>query len=154
MSLDSVKKHLKEYNLEKNIIHDDNSTATVEEAAIALGCRPKDIAKTMAFDVDGKTIVIVVAGDKKIDNSKYKGYFHKKAKMLAAEEVEPRTSHLLGGVCPFGLPDNVEVYLDKSLKEFEFVYPAAGTPHDAVKITIEDLEKVTNHPEWIDVVKD
>lgn len=109
--------------------------------------------KTLSFKVSDNPILIVMAGDVKIDNAKYRGYFHEKAKMLQPEEVDTLIGHPIGGVCPFGVSNNVKVYLDESLKRFEFVYPACGSPHNAIKITIKELEETTNYPEWIDVCK-
>jgi len=153
MSVLSVYNHLKEYNMEDRIINLDLSIATVELAAKNLGCGEEEIAKTMSFQIDDKYMVIVVAGDMKIDNAKYRHEFHKKAKMVASSDVEDIIGHPVGGVCPFGLNDGVLVYLDESLKRFDYVYPAAGSIDKAIKVTIEELEKVTNYVKWIDVCK-
>ena len=129
------------------------SSATVELAAKALNCKPERIAKTLSFKVDEQPILIVVAGDAKIDNAKYKAKFNKKAKMLAFEEVETIIGHAVGGVCPFAINDGIKVYLDESLKRFETVYPACGSSNSAIELTIEELEKYSNYISWVDVCK-
>ena len=130
------------------------SSATVEEAAKAVNCKEEEIAKTLSFLVEEKPIVIVIAGDKKIDNSKYKAEFHSKAKMIPLDNVEKLIGHEVGGVCPFGIKENIQVYLDISLKRFSIVYPACGSSNSAIKLTIEELEKISNYKKWIDVCKD
>lgn len=154
MSLENAKEYLKGYGLENNIMEFNISSATVEEAAKALNCEEKEIAKTLSFLVNDEPILIVVAGDKKIDNPKYKAEFNTKAKMIPFDEVEGYTGHKPGGVCPFGIKENVKVYLDDSLKRFNVIYPACGSSNSAVKLTIEELEKVSNYEKWIDVCKD
>ena len=154
MSLENAKEYLKGYGLENNIMEFNTSSATVEEAAKALNCEEKEIAKTLSFLVNDEPILIVVAGDKKIDNSKYKAEFNTKAKMIPFDEVEGYTGHKPGGVCPFGIKENVKVYLDDSLKRFNVIYPACGSSNSAVKLTIEELEKVSNCEKWVDVCKD
>lgn len=153
MSLDSVREEFKKYGIEDRIIILNESSATVHLASVALGCTEAEIAKTMSFLVDEQPIVIVMAGDVKISNHKYKSFFHKKARMLHGEEVVEYTSHPIGGVCPFGLKDNVIIYLDESLKRFTNVYPACGSPNSAIKLTVSELEKYTNYKEWIDVTE-
>ena len=153
MSIDRVRKYFKEYKIEQNIIELTTSTATVKEAAESLGTEECRIAKTLSFIVEDKPILIVVAGDAKIDNSKYKGNFHTKAKMIPADLVETLIGHNIGGVCPFGINEGVTVYLDESLKRFEHVYPACGSSNSAIKLTIEELEKYSNYTTWIDVCK-
>lgn len=153
MPLIKVKEYLKQYGLENRILEFDVSSATVKEAAIALNCEEKLIAKTLSFIVDNSPVLIVTAGDQKIDNSKYKEEFHTKAKMVPFEEVETLIGHEIGGVCPFGINSNVKVYLDKSLKRFNYVYPACGSHNSAIKLTIEELEKTSNYERWIDVCK-
>jgi len=153
MSLETTKNHLKKYHMEDRIMIFDTSSATVKEAAEAIHCKEQEIAKTMSFLVEEDPIVIVVAGDVKIDNSKYKQEFHKKAKMVPAEDLISIIGHEMGGVGPFGLNDNVKVYLDESLKRFEYVYPACGSHNSAIKITIEELEKTSNYEKWVDVTK-
>ena len=153
MSLEKAKEYLKKYHLEENIILFEESSATVELAAKALHCKEEEIAKTLSFDVNNHPIVIVVAGDKKIDNAKYKEEFHTKAKMLAKEEVEEIIGHAVGGVCPFGVKKNVKVYLDVSLKEHKVVYPACGAYNSAIRLEVEQLEKIVSYEKWVDVCK-
>lgn len=153
MSIDKVRNYFKEYNIENNIIELSTSTATVKEAAESLGTEECRIAKTLSFIVEDKPILIVVAGDAKIDNSKYKGHFHTKAKMIPYEEVNNLIGHNPGGVCPFAINEGVTVYLDDSLKRFDYVYPACGSCNSAIKLTIEELEKYSNYTTWIDVCK-
>lgn len=125
----------------------------MELAAAALGCEPARIAKSLTFMVNDTPVMILAAGDVKIDNPKYKAQFGTKAKMLTAEQVSELIGHEVGGVCPFGINDGVEVYLDVSLKRFDHVYPACGSGNSAVKLTIEELEKCSGYKEWIDVSK-
>ena len=153
MSLEKAKEHLKKYELDKNVMEFTTSSATVQEAANAINCTEGEIAKTLSFLVDEKPIVIVVAGDAKIDNSKYKGEFHKKAKMIPFNKVENMIGHKVGGVCPFGIKEEVDIYLDVSLQKYKTIYPAAGSSNSAVKLTIKELEKASNYKEWIDVCK-
>ena len=117
----------------------------------AIGQKEQEIAKTMSFHVGDEVIVIVMAGDARIDNKKYKSFFHKKAKMLHGDEVESLTGHPVGGVCPFGLKEGIKVYLDESLERFDHVYPACGDPNSAIKLTIPELEKYAHQESWIDV---
>jgi prolyl-tRNA editing enzyme YbaK/EbsC (Cys-tRNA(Pro) deacylase) len=151
MSSESVRKQFEEAGIADRIMTFDSSSATVELAAEDIGCAPAEICKTMAFDVDGRTVLICMAGDARIANHAYKELFHKKAKMLKGDEVAERTSHPIGGVCPFGLPADCEVYLDESLKRFEYVYPACGSVNSAVKLTIPELEKYSGYKAWINV---
>ena len=153
MSLEKAKEHLKKFNLENNIMEFNTSSATVEDAAKALNCKEKEIAKTLSFLVNNEAILIVVAGDKKIDNTKYKAEFNTKARMIPFEEVEEYTGHKPGGVCPFGVKENVKVYLDESLKRFDIIYPACGSSNSAVKLSIEELEKTSNYEKWVNVCK-
>lgn len=153
MSLERVKDHLKQYAMEDRIIELDTSSATVELAADALGCQSRDIAKTLAFDVEGKTIVVVACGDARIDNAKFKNQFGKKPKMIHGEQVEERTGHAIGGVCPFGVKEGVQVYLDVSLRDLSKVYPACGSSNSCICMSIEELEKTTNFVAWVDVCK-
>ena len=131
----------------------DVSSATVELAAQALGCEPKMIAKTMGFMIDNDPILVVVAGNYKIDNAKYKHTFNVKAKMLKFEEVEEKIGHAVGGVCPFGINAGVKVFLDVSLKENEIVYPACGSSNSAIRLTIAELEQCSKYDAWVDVCK-
>ncbi len=154
MSLVNAKEYLKNIGLEDRIIELKEKTGTVKEAALALHCEEGDIAKTLSFLLDdNKAILILTAGDKKIDNQKYKEEFNTKAKMIPFELVNNYIGHEVGGVCPFGIKDGVDVYLDVSLKEHEIIYPACGSANSAVKLTIEDLEKSSNYLKWIDVCK-
>jgi len=153
MSLEKAKNHLKKYDLENRIMLFDVSTATVEEAAKALNCKNEEIVKTLSFIVEDKPILIAVAGDSKIDNAKFRLEFHTKAKMIPLDNVQELIGHSVGGVCPFGINDNVEVYLDNSLKRFKTIYPACGTANSAVKLTLEELEKASNYKKWVDVCK-
>ena len=150
---ETAKKHLKEYNLDDRIIEFPISTATVLEAANALKCTEGEIAKSLAFLLEDNPILIIAAGDKKIDNSKYKQTFHIKAKMIPFDQVEKLIGHAAGGVCPFGINDNINVYLDESLKQYTIVYPACGSPNSAVKLSILELEKASNYISWVDVCK-
>lgn len=154
MSLVKVKEYFKNFNMEDRIIELDVSSATVPLAAKALNCEEKEIAKSMSFKIDDKVIIIVSAGDARIDNSKYKAQFHKKASMLKFDEVEELTGHEVGGVCPFAINDNVTVYLDESLKRFTKVFPACGSANSAIGLSLEELEKYSNYKGWIDVCKD
>ena len=153
MSFERAKEYLKELGLENKVKEFPVSSATVEEAAKAVGCEEEKIAKTLSFIVEDKPILIVVAGDCKVDNSKYKAEFHKKAKMIPFTEVEELIGHSVGGVCPFGIKNGVTVYLDESLRRFDTVYPACGSSNSAVKLTIEKLEKTSKYEKWIDVCK-
>ena len=154
MSKASVIEHLKKYHMENRIITVNSSSATVKEAAEALGTEEARIAKTLSFKLKDKVILIVIKGDMKIDNAKYRHTFGEKAHMLSHDEVEELTGHPVGGVCPFGVKEGVDIYLDESLKVFDTVYPACGAPNNAIKISIPELEKVTNYPKWVDVCKE
>lgn len=154
MAIDKVKEYFKKYNMDNRIQEFDTSSATVELAAKALNCEPKRIAKTMSFIVDDKPILIALAGDTKIDNSKFKNEFHTKAKMIPFEEVENVIGHAAGGVCPFGINEGINVYLDESLKRFETVFPACGSSNSAIELTIEEFEKTSKYIKWIDVGKE
>ncbi|MGN0113715.1 MAG: YbaK/EbsC family protein [Acutalibacteraceae bacterium] len=153
MSLEKAKNHLEKFGLADRIHEFDVSSATVELAAKALGCAEAEIAKSMAFIVEDKPIIIVCAGDTKIDNSKFKAMFHTKAVMIKFGELEPLIGHTAGGVCPFGVNDGVTVYLDESLKRFDTVYPAAGTANSAVQLSPAELEKASQMTAWVDVTK-
>lgn len=153
MSVEKVREYFKKYNIEDRIQEFEESSATVELAANALKCEPSRIAKTLSFKLEDKPILIVVAGDVKIDNSKYKTQFNKKAKMLAKDEVLELIGHPVGGVCPFAINDGVDVYLDESLKRFETVYPACGSSNSAIGLSMEELEKYSKYICWIDVCK-
>ena len=151
MSLIKVREYLKKYEKDEEIVEFDESSATVAEAAQAIGCGEADIAKTLSFIVDGNPILIVMAGDKRCDNHKYKEFFHEKAHMIPREDLVELVGHEAGGVCPFGVNDGVTIYLDESLKKHEFVYPACGSSNSAIKLSIQELERLSNYKEWIDV---
>ena len=151
MAIDKVKDYFKKYKIEDRIQEFDVSSATVEEAAKALNTEGKRIAKTLSFRTKDDIILIVLAGDAKVSNSKYKQTFHEKAHMLTYDEVNELIGHPVGGVCPFAIKDNVKVYLDESLKRFDTVFPACGSANSAIELTIEELEKYSNSISWIDV---
>ena len=155
MSVKIVRNYFKENNINKEILEFQVSSATVDLAAQAVGVEPARIAKTLSFYTKEKdaAILIVTAGDKKIDNSKFKQFFGMKARMLAPEDVEHMTAHAVGGVCPFGNPDSVTTYLDVSMKRFDTVFPAAGSSSSAVEMTCDELETYARAKEWIDVCK-
>lgn len=153
MSVAKVEEYLKKYNMNNRIITVSKTSATVKEAAEALGTEEAKIAKTLSFKLKDKYIVIVTTGDVKIDNAKYRHTFNEKAHMVAFDEVEAKIGHPVGGVCPFALNEGVEVYLDESLKQFKTVFPACGATNNAIEISIEELENITNYKEWIDVTK-
>ncbi len=153
MAFEKAKAHLEKYGLADRIIVTDRSSATVAEAAEAIGCEAAMIAKTLSFMAEEKPILILADGLARIDNRKYKDRFHCKAKMIPADLVEPVTGHDIGGVCPFGISDGVAVYLDESLKKHETVYPAVGSDHSGVKLSIPELERCTGYPEWVDVCR-
>jgi prolyl-tRNA editing enzyme YbaK/EbsC (Cys-tRNA(Pro) deacylase) len=152
MSIESVKKQFKEEGLPLEVIELDTSTATVELAAAALGVEPARIAKTMAFRLKDRDILLLTKGDVKVDNRKFKDYFKEKARFISPEDVEEATGHPVGGVCPFGLIKPLDIYLDESLKVFDYVYPAGGGPNTAVKISVDYLAEVTKGT-WVDVCK-
>ncbi len=154
MSIIKGKEYFKKYGMENRIMEFHVSSATVSEAAKAINCEEGEIAKTLSFIVENNPILIVVAGDLKVDNSKYKKEFSTKAKMIPFDQVEELIGHSVGGVCPFGVNDNVTVYLDISLKKYKEVYPACGSSNSAIKLTIDELEKVSNYKKWIDICKD
>ncbi len=154
MSIERAKAHLAKWGADKRVLEFEVSSATVELAAEAVGCEGKRIAKTLSFkDPDGKAFLIVAAGDGKIDNRKFKDEFGFKAKMLAFEEVEPMIGHGVGGVCPFGINDDVKVYLDEGLRRFETVYPAAGGSNTAIELTLDELSEYSGALKWIDICK-
>lgn len=153
MAFEKVKESLKGTELESKIIECKESSATVELAAKALNTEPDRIAKTLSFLIEDKPVLIVVSGMSKIDNHKYKDFFHIKAKMIPFEEVEKYIGHAPGGVCPFAVNADVDVYLDESLKQYEIVYPAAGSGNTAVETTIAQLEKYSSYKQWVDVSK-
>jgi len=153
MSIEKVKNYFSTLGIENRIREFPVSSATVELAAEALGCEGKRIAKTISFMLDEKAVLIVTAGDAKIDNAKYKAYFGKKAKMLTPDEATALIGHSVGGICPFATNEGTKIYLDVSLKRFETVFPACGSSSSAIELTIAELEQYSNYIEWIDVCK-
>lgn len=153
MAIEKVREYLKKWGMEDGIMEFETSSATVELAAKAVGCEPERIAKTLSFRISEDCILIVCAGDMKIDNSKFKKQFNTKAKMIPYEEVLESIGHDVGGVCPFGVKENVKIYLDESLKRFETVFPACGSENSAIELNISQLEITSNYKAWIDVCK-
>ena len=154
MSIERVRAYFRQLGREQDILEFPVSSATVELAAVAVGVEGARIAKSLSFKVNDLPIIIVAAGDAKVDNAKYKAQFHTKAKMLTHEEAHTLIGHDVGGVCPFALPEDVKVYLDVSLKRFETVFPAAGSDSSAIELTCEELERYSsNFQEWVDVCK-
>ncbi|WP_346235638.1 YbaK/EbsC family protein [Lysinibacillus telephonicus] len=155
MSFQSVREHFKKFNREQDILEYDQISATVEQAANALNVIPAKIAKTLSFkNKEGDAFLVVTAGDAKIDNKKFREQFEIKAKMLNADEVVEQTGHVVGGVCPFGLAKDLNVYLDISLKRFATVFPACGSVNSAIELTCEELEQYSAAVQWVDVGKD
>ena len=153
MAIEKVREYFKGLGIDDRIQEFEVSSATVELAAFALGCEPCRIAKSITFKIEERPILIVAAGDARIDNQKYKAQFGAKAKMLSFGEVEILIGHAVGGVCPFAINDGVEVYLDVSLKRFNTVFPACGSSNSAIELTIEELEKYSLYLSWVDVCK-
>ena len=152
MSIEKVREYLKEFNREKDIIELSQSSVTVPLAAAALGVEPARIAKTLSFKADSGALLVVTAGDARIDNKKFKNTFGFKAKMLTSEEVIEYTGHSIGGVCPFAInSDDVKIYLDVSLKRFTTIYPACGSSNSAIELTCYDLEKISKALDWVDI---
>ena len=154
MSIQAVKEYFRPLGREKDILELDASSATVELAAKALGCEGARIAKTLSFLVDEKAVLVVCAGDGKVDNPRFKAAFHTKAAMVRPDQLVEQVGHPMGGVCPFAIRDDVPVYLDESLKRFDVVYPAAGTASSAVRLTVPELKhSVQNFAGWVDIAK-
>lgn len=153
MAIEKVRTHLAQWNVAHRIQELNESSATVELAAQALGCEPERIAKSLSFLVNDGAILIVAAGDAKVDNAKFKATFGTKAKMLGKDEVLEKIGHEVGGVCPFGVNEGVAIYLDESLKRFTTVFPACGSSNSAIELTISELETYTPYQEWVDVCK-
>lgn len=154
MSFESVKAHLRKWNREMDIMVFDTSSATVDLAAKAIGVIPARIAKTLSFrGEEDKAILVVAAGDAKIDNKKFRQVFQMKARMLSADEVVEQTGHLIGGVCPFGLANDLDVYLDVSMKRFETLFPACGSTNSAIELTCDEIFEFSSAKEWVDVCK-
>ena len=153
MSIERARAHLQALDLDDRIMEFEQSSATVELAAAAVGCEPERIAKTLSFHVGDRVALVLFAGDARINNRKFKDRFHTKPKMLGADEAEGLIGHGVGGVCPFGVNAGCDIYLDESLRRFEVVYPAAGTSASAVRLTLEELERACSPCEWVDVSK-
>lgn len=153
MSIEKVRAYFRSVGMEDRVLEFQVSSATVELAAQAVGCEPGRIAKTLSFSVGGDPILVVTAGDTKIDNAKYKAQFGAKAKMLTPEEAETLIGHAVGGVCPFAINAGVSVYLDESMKRFPTVYPACGSSNSAIEMTMDDLEQHSGYLAWVDVCK-
>ena len=153
MAIEKVREYFKELGIEERIQEFDASSATVALAAKAVNCEESRIAKTLSFHVGDKVILVVTAGDVKIDNPKYKAQFGTKAKMLSFDEAESLIGHAVGGVCPFAVNEGVEIYLDISLQRFETVFPACGSSNSAIELTISELEKYSSYIGWVDVCK-
>ena len=154
MSFESVKNYFDTFGMGDRCVLQEHTSDTVEHAAQAIGCIPAQIAKTMSFLVAGEPMMIVMAGDAKVHNSKYKAFFHQKAAMIPWDQVEELTGHMPGGVCPFARREGIKVYLDVSMKRFEVVYAAAGAPNGTIGLTIEELEKYSGFDQWVDIAKD
>ncbi|MDD2493786.1 MAG: YbaK/EbsC family protein [Tissierellia bacterium] len=153
MSIEKVRNYLKKFNKDNSILEMEQSTATVQLAALALDTEEARIAKSLSFYDDDSAMIVVVAGDAKIDNKKFKQEFGFKAKMLTPEDAVKFTGHAVGGVCPFALPDNVKVFLDNSMKRFKTMFPACGSSNSAIELTLEELDKISNNKRWVDVCK-
>jgi prolyl-tRNA editing enzyme YbaK/EbsC (Cys-tRNA(Pro) deacylase) len=153
MSVEEVKSYFDKFNMKDRILEFEVSSATVELAAAALHCEPARIAKTLSFIAGEQVILVVTAGDSRIDNAKYKARFGAKAKMLASDETVNLIGHAIGGVCPFAVKEEVSVYLDESLKRFKTVFPACGSGNSAIELTIEELEKYSGYKAWVNVTK-
>ena len=153
MGIEQVRDYLKQFNRDNDIIEMNISTATVPEAAKALDVIPARIAKSISLKKGETAIVVVTSGDMKLDNSKFKNHFGFKARMLSAQEALRFTGHAIGGVCPFGLPSQIEVFLDVSMRRFQTVFPACGSGNSAIELTLDDLNKYSRSTEWVDVCK-
>lgn len=154
MAIEKVKAYFESRGMEDRVLEFPVSSATVELAAQAVGCEPARIAKTLSFMVDGDPILVVAAGDARIDNPKFKAQFHSKAKMLSADDAEALIGHAVGGVCPFAVNDGVRVYLDESLRRFDTVFPAAGSSNSAIELNMQELEEHSGSEAWVNVCKD
>ncbi len=154
MAIEKVRKYFSQYELADRILEFDVSSETVELAAKAIACEPKQIAKSMSFLLDDKAIIVVTSGDARISNPKFKEHFKAKAKMISPDQVESLIGHDIGGVCPFGINEDVDVYLDVSLQRFETVFPAAGSGNSVIELSIDELEEHSQAKAWVDVCKD
>ncbi len=153
MAIEAVREYLKQWNVQDRILEFPVSSATVELAAQAVGCEPARIAKTLSFLVGERPVLVVAAGDAKVDNHKYKEQFHTKARMLTPDQAVELVGHAVGGVCPFAVKEGVEIFLDRSLRRFETVFPAAGSSNSAFEVTMEELERYSGSSQWVDVCK-
>ncbi len=153
MAIEKVREYFKKWNIEDKILEFEVSSATVELAAKALRCEPGRIAKSLSFMLKDQAALVIVAGDAKVENAKFKGKFGVKAKMLTPDQVESLIGHAVGGVCPFGINEGVPVYLDESLKQYKTVFPACGSGNSAIELTIPELEEYSQYVEWVDVCK-
>ena len=153
MSIEKVREYLRQYGKDGDVIEFTESSATVREAAADLGTDEGRIAKSMSFIIGGNPVIIVLAGDGRIDNRKFKDTFHEKARMIPPEDVEAMTGHPVGGVCPFAINDGVKVYIDVSVKRFDTVFPAAGTPSSAIELAPEELFMISRSAGWVDIAK-
>ncbi len=153
MSIERVREYLNSFGLSDRIVEHEVSTATVELAAEAAGCEPERIAKTMGYIIKDRPILIVAAGDVRIDNRKFKDTFKSKAKMMTPDQLNELVGHNIGGVCPFAIKDGVEVYLDESLKRFKTVFPSCGTANSTIELSLEELETASKSTNWVDVGK-
>lgn len=154
MAIEHAKAHLKQFNLDTQVLEFETSSATVLEAAHALKTEPKRIAKTLAFRYNDQTLLVVTAGDARVDNAKFKNTFNLKARMLSPEETLESVGHAVGGVCPFGVKEGCVITLDVSMKRFESVYPACGSSNSAIHMDLATLEKAAQTNQWVDVCKD
>jgi len=153
VAVDKVKAFFRQHGMDGRILEFDVSSATVELAAAALHCEPKRIAKTLSFLLDGQPLLVVTAGEAKVDNAKFKAQFRTKAKMLTPEQVETLVGHAVGGVCPFAINEGTTVFLDVSLKRFETIFPACGSSNSAIEMTVAELEQYSASLGWVDVCK-
>jgi prolyl-tRNA editing enzyme YbaK/EbsC (Cys-tRNA(Pro) deacylase) len=155
VSFESVKAHFRQWDRENDVMEFKTSSATVEQAADTIGVIPARIAKTLSFRGEGeKAILVVAAGDAKIDNKKFRQTFGIKARMLTKDEVLEQTGHVIGGVCPFGLKNELDVYLDVSMKRFVTLFPACGSTNSAIELTLDELFEYSSAKEWVDVCKE
>ena len=153
MAIEAVREYMKQWGVQDRILEFEVSSATVELAAQAVGCEPARIAKTLSFFMGDHPILIVADGDRRVDNHKYKEVFHTKARMLTPEQAVELVGHAVGGVCPFAVKPGVEIYLDESLRQFDTVFPAAGSSNSAIEVTMEELERFSGSTNWVDVCK-
>ena len=153
MAIEAVREYMKQWGVQDRILEFEVSSATVELAAQAVGCEPARIAKTLSFFMGDHPILIVAAGDRRVDNHIYKDVFHTKARMLTPEQAVELVGHAVGGVCPFAVKPGVEIYLDESLRQFDTVFPAAGSSNSAIEVTMEELERFSGSTNWVDVCK-